>query len=49
MEIHPRKGVLKKESSFRTPGKTLTGGSVVSLGILEGNIIGRKKNTYIHK
>ena len=37
MDIHPRKGVLKKRG-FQTPGNILTGGSVVSLGISEGNI-----------
>ena len=32
----------KKERSFQTPGNTLTGESVVSLGTPEGNIPGRK-------
>ena len=41
MENHPRKGVLKKRG-FQTPGNTLTGESVVSLGNSEGNITGRK-------
>ena len=41
MEIRPGKGV-KKERSFQTPGNTLTGGSVASLGISEGNITRRK-------
>ena len=41
MEIHPRKGVLKKKS-FQTPGNNLSGGPVVSLGISEGKITGRK-------
>ena len=35
-------GSLKKEKSFQTPGNTLTRGSVVSLGISEDNITGRK-------
>ena len=43
MEIRPRKG-LKKERSFQTPGNTLTGDSVASLGTTEGNITGRKIN-----
>ena len=43
MEIHPEKGVLKK-ISFHTPGNTLTSGSVASLGISEGNILGGKIN-----
>ena len=42
MEISPRKGVLKKERSFQTPGNTLTGESVARLGNSEGNIPGRK-------
>ena len=33
---------LKKERSFQTPGNTLTGKSVVSLGTSEGNLTGRK-------
>ena len=37
MEIRPRKGGLKKRS-FQTPRNTLTGESVVSLVISEGNI-----------
>ena len=41
MEICPGMGVLKK-GSFQTPGSTLTGESVASLGISEGNITGRK-------
>ena len=41
MEIHPRKGVLKKRG-FRTPGNALAGGSVASLGISEGNITSSK-------
>ena len=40
MEIHPRKGVLKKRR-FQTPENTLSGGSVESLGISEGKITGR--------
>ena len=44
MEISPRKGVLKKERSFQTPGNTLTAESVASLGSTEGNITGRKMN-----
>ena len=39
-----REGSLKKERSFQTPGNTLTGESVVSLGTSEGNITGRKIN-----
>ena len=35
-------GSLKKERSFQTPGNSLTGESVVSLGTSEGNITGRK-------
>ena len=42
MELHPGKGVLKKEKSFQTPGNTLTAKSVASLGTTEGNITGRK-------
>ena len=42
MELHPGKGVLKKEKSFQTPGNTLTAESVASLGTTEGNITGRK-------
>ena len=41
-EIHPGKGVLKKRG-FQTPGNTLTGESVASLGTSEGNITGEKK------
>ena len=41
-------GSLKKERSFQTPGNTLTGESVASLGTSEGNITGRK-NKYIIK
>ena len=41
-EIHPGKGVLKKERTFQTPGNTVTGKSVVRLGTSEGNITGRK-------
>ena len=42
-----RGGSLKKEvsklgRSFQTPGNTLSGGSVVSLGISEGKITGKK-------
>ena len=37
-----QEGSLKKERSFQTPGNTLTGESVVSLGTSEGNITGRK-------
>ena len=37
-----REGSLKKERSFQTPGNTLSGGSMVSLGISEGKITGRK-------
>ena len=41
MEIYPGKADLKKRG-FQTPGNTLTGKSVVSLGTSEGNITGRK-------
>ena len=37
-----REGSLKKEKRFQTPGNTLTGGSVLSLGISEGNITRRE-------
>ena len=37
-----KEGSLKKERSFQTPGNTLTGESVASLGTSEGNI--RRKN-----
>ena len=37
-----REGSLKKERIFQTPGNTLTGGSMASLGASEGNITGRK-------
>ena len=37
-----QEGSLKKERSFQTPGNTLTGESVVSLGTSEGNITRRK-------
>ena len=35
-------GSFKKERSFQTPGNTLSGRSVVSLGISEGKITRRK-------
>ena len=35
-------GSLKSERSFQTPGNTLTGESVASLGTSEGKITGRK-------
>jgi len=38
----PQEGSFKKERSFQTPGNTLTGESVESLGTSEGNITGRK-------
>ena len=38
MKIRPGKGILKKKRSFQTPGNTLSGGSVMSLGISEGKI-----------
>ena len=41
MELHLRKGVLKRES-FQTPGNTLTAKSVASLGSTEGSITGKK-------
>ena len=34
---------LGRRRSFQTPGNPLTGGSVGSFGILEGNITGREK------
>ena len=37
-----QEGSLKKERSFQTPGNTLSDGSVVSLGISEGKLTGRK-------
>ena len=37
-----QEGSIKKERSFQTPGNTLTGRSVASLGISEGNVTGRK-------
>ena len=37
-----REGSLKKEKSFQTTGNTLFSRSVVSLGISEGKITGRK-------
>ena len=37
-----REGSFKKDRSFQTPGNTLSSGSVVSLGISEGKITGRK-------
>ena len=43
MEICPGRKSLKKRS-FQTPGNTLSGGSVVSLGMSEGKITGRKNN-----
>ena len=45
MELHPRKGVLKREK-FPNTRKLLTAESVPSFGSTEGNIKGRKK---IHK
>ena len=41
MELHPRKGVLKREK-FPNTRKHLTAESVPSLGSTEGNITGRK-------
>ena len=41
MEIHPRKGVLKKRG-FQIPGNTLSDGSVASLGISECKTTERK-------
>ena len=41
MEIRPGNGVLKKRD-FQTPGNTLTGECVASLGTSEGNITRRK-------
>ena len=38
METHPRNG----KRSFQTPGNPLTGGSVGSFGISEGDITKRK-------
>ena len=42
-----REGSLKKERSFQTPGNTLTGKSVVSLGTSEDNITRRKNKEII--
>ena len=33
----------RRRRSFQTPGNPLTGGSVGSFGILQGNITGREK------
>ena len=41
MELHPRKGVLKKREVSKHQ-ETLAAESVVSLGTTEGNITGRK-------
>ena len=41
METHPGQGVMKEEKV--TVGNPLTGGSVGSFGISEGNITGREK------
>ena len=46
-ELHPRKGSLSREGTFKkrgfqTPGNTLAAECVVSLGNTEGNITGRK-------
>ena len=41
METHPRNG----KRSFQTPGNPLTGGSVGSFGISEGDIT-KRKNKY---
>ena len=43
-----QEGSLKKDTSFQTPGNTLSGGSVASLGISEGKIT-RRKNKQIIK
>ena len=40
-ELCSGKGVLKKRG-FQTPGNTLTGKSLASLGTSEGNVTGRK-------
>ena len=41
MELHPRKGVLKKREVSKYQ-ETLPAESVASLGTTEGNITGRK-------
>ena len=41
MEVRPGKGVLKRDK-FPNTGNTVSGGSVVSLGISEGKITRRK-------
>ena len=38
----PQEGSLKKERSFQTPGNALSGRTVASLRISEGQITGRK-------
>ena len=47
MEICPGEGSLKKKRIFQTPGNTLTGKSVVSLGTSEDNITRRKNKEII--
>ena len=42
-----QEGSLKKERSFHTPGNTLPGESVVSLGTSEDNITGRTNKQII--
>ena len=41
-ELHPGKGVLKREKFHQTPGNTLPAKSLASLGSTEGNITGKK-------
>ena len=41
MDTYPREGVVKEEK-FPNTKETLTGRSVGSFGILEGNITGRE-------
>ena len=43
MDTRPREGVVKEDKSFHTVGNPLTGVSVGSFEISEGNITWRKK------
>ena len=42
MELHPRKGALKKREVSKHQETFFTAESVLSLGSTEGNITGRK-------